>query len=192
MFQPRSAQTATIKCLAWLLVVALALLGSVVNRQQTLGPMHSHSEPDVPNAYLLTDAFSKLTSEWSSRWEQQQLLGHGQLRLRGASDTRHSESLSLRAVHPEAGRDAHDHDALERHQHAVNDGSVVALDGAPGAVDAADSAVTAAFVLLPCLLMRTASLEVLDRADCKEPWPLEATEAFVSRVVAPPLRPPAA
>ncbi len=140
----------------------------------------------------LTIAVATLANDWLNRWQQQHLFGHGQLLLGTASDASPWPSNTSRVSHTTdvGSTHAHDHDSLERHHHAVGDGSVAALDAVAELADAADSSTAGASMLLPVAATPNDGLVLPAIADRRGPWPVDHSAAFVSRDVAPPLRPP--
>lgn len=180
MTPPRAAHTVGQKCLAWLLLIAVACMGLTITRQQALGSLHRHTDHSLHMPSAVTATFSSLVSDWTGRWQQQKVRGHGQLLLAAAHFPAPSPS------------DVHDHNTLERHHHAPHAANVVALDGAAVAADAADSPAGGASVLLPVLGTSGSRLFWRVTAAHRGPWPVGHAVAFVSRSIAPPLRPPAA
>lgn len=177
-----AAQTVGQKCLAWLLLVAVALMGLTITRQQALGSMHRHVDQGTHLPSAVAAAITSVASDWKSRWQQQKVRGHGQLSLATVHFPAHSPSHYQ----------AHDHDTLERHHHAPHDASVVALDGAAEFADAADSPANGASILLPALGAAGSGLAWLKSTAHRGPWPVGQAVDFVSRSIPPPLRPPAA
>lgn len=192
MPQQRLATTAGQKCLTWLLVLAIGLMGLTITRQQVLGSLHSHAEQTPRTSSVLNTALSNLASDWISRWQQQQVIGHGQWLLGTASDatTWPVDSAAVAEATRSHDADAHDHNSLERHHHAAHDASVVALDGAAQLADAADSSANGASVLLASVGALAAGLSLPTVAEHNGPWPAGRMVAFVSRSVPPLLRPP--
>lgn len=196
MTQRRSKPQTSAACrLVWLLLVAVALMGLTVTRQQALGPLHSHADQEVRGHSTFSYAVSSMASDWRSRWRQQQVFGHTQLRLAAAPDAATpwppSDSRAG-ALGAHGHTQANDHEDLERHHHAVDDASVVAVDGAAHAADTADSSGAGAPSLLPIAATPSGGLTVHALADRRGPWPIDSAVAFVSISVAPLLRPPAA
>ena len=187
----RAEPPTSARSLVWLLLVAVALMGLTVTRQQALGPLHTHAEQGARSTSTFSAAVSSLASDWLSRWRQQQVFGHTQLRLAAASDERALWSPGD-ARTGEHTAHIHDHDTLERHHHAADDASVVALDGAAQAADAADSSAAGAPNLLPIVTTTSDGLAVPALAARSGPWPVDRAAAFASRSVAPLLRPPTA
>ncbi len=192
MTQQRVAQHVGVQSLVWLLLLAVALMGLTVTRQQALGSLHLHADQQPQGTSVLAAAVSSLASDWLIRWQHQHLFGHQQLRLGAASDAPLWPSSDFRDSDATATRGTHTHDSLERHHHAVDDGSVVALDAAAEAAGAADSSATGGTILLPVAATPGNGLVLPAIAKRGGPWPVDRTTAFVSRSVAPPLRPPAA
>lgn len=171
------------RSLVWLLLLALALLGLTTTRQQALGPLHLHADHTVagtPSA--LSAVASRFASDWHDRWRQQQMFGHAEVALR----------MTPGATRWPPGARTHNHDALERHHHALGDASVLALDGAAQAADTADGSTTGALVLLPVVALPDEGLTVPMLAATAGAWPVDGATAFASRPIAPPLRPPTA
>ena len=188
----RAEPPTSARSLVWLLLVAVALMGLTVTRQQALGPLHTHADQAVRGNSTFSAAVFSLASDWLGRWRQQQVFGHNQLRLAAVSDSAAFLPLSDDS-HPGTGSaHAHDDDALERHHHAVGDAGVVAVDGAAQAADAADSSAAGAPNLLPIVATPNGGLALPALADRRGPWPIDGGTAFVSRSIAPLLRPPAA
>lgn len=187
MTHQRVAHTAGQQCLAWLLLLAVALMGLTITRQQALGSLHSHAPPRLHIPSTVTTAVSSLANNWKSRWQRQKVLGHGQLQL----DTAANAALwtANTASHAAHGH-MHDHDALERHHHAADDATVVALDGAAELAGAADSPANGGAILLPAAGLPGGALVLQAVAQRTGPWPAGRAVAFVSLSVPPPLRPP--
>ena len=194
MIQQRPAITPGQKYLAWLLVLAIGLVGLTITRQQLLGSLHTHADHTPRPPSVLSTALSDLASDWISRWQQQQVIGHGQLLLATASEGTPWPSDSAAVTDATRLHDAHahDHDSLERHHHAAQDASVVALDGAAELADAADSSANGASVLLASVGAIADGLSLPDMDKHNGPWPIGRLVAFVSRSVPPLLRPPTA
>ncbi len=192
MTQRRVAQNAGLQGLVWLLLVAVALMGLTITRQQALGSLHMHTDRESQGTPQLRIAVATLANDWLNRWQQQHLFGHGQLLLGTASDASPWPSNTSRVSHTTdvGSTHAHDHDSLERHHHAVGDGSVAALDAVAELADAADSSTAGASMLLPVAATPNDGLVLPAIADRRGPWPVDHSAAFVSRDVAPPLRPP--
>lgn len=188
--RPTQRYTGT-RGLVWLLLVAVTLMGLAVTRQQALGPLHTHAELGAGGTSAISAAVSSLATDWRSRWRQQQAFGHTQLRLVAVSDEMAlwPPSDSRTGAH---SAHIHDHGALERHHHAVEDASVVAVDGAAHAADAADGLAAGAANLLPAVATLSDGLALLALVTRGGPWPIDSAAAFVSRSIAPLLRPPTA
>lgn len=184
MTPPHAAPTVGQKCLTWLLLVAVALMGLTITRQQALGSLHRHADHGAHQPSAVAAALTILASDWNERWQQQKMRGHGHLLSAAAHFPAPAPSRAL--VHE------HDHNTLERHHHAPHDASVVALDGAAEFADAADSPASGSSVLLPALGAAGSELAWLQSAEHRGPWPVGHAVAFVSRNIPPPLRPPAA
>ncbi len=176
---PRSIQ----QSLLWLLLVAMVLLGLTITQHRALGSLHKHSNLELRNTSVLT-AVSVLASDWKARWQQQKILGHGQLLLATPSTAMDWPAVAPRGSHN------HDHDALERHHHAADDGTVVALDGAAQGVSAVDGSSTAASIMLPVVGTPNEALTLQAIASHTVNWPVASFAALVSRAIPPPLRPP--
>ena len=191
MTQQRAKPPTSARSLVWLLLVAVALMGLTVTRQQALGPLHTHANQEVRGNSTLGAAVSSLAGDWLSRWRQQQVFGHNQLRLSFVSDP---APLLPPGNFSAGAHDAqvNDHDVLERHHHAVDDASVVAVDGAAQAADVADSSAAGAPNLLPIVATPSGGLVLPALGERQGPWPIDRAAAFFSRSIAPPLRPPAA
>lgn len=195
MTQRRVLRDAGTRSLVWLLVLAVVLMGLTITRQQALGSLHLHAGQELRDTSSLSTAASRLASNWLKRWRQQQLFGHTELRTHIATDaalwpsraTQHADRVLARDAHGPA----HRHDSLERHHHAISDGSVVALDGAAQAAESADGGSTSAPLVLPGVATPSAGLAVPALLADRGPWPVDRGAVFVSRSVAPALRPPA-
>lgn len=186
--RPFAKRNVGVQSLVWLLLVAMLLMGLTVTRQQALGSLHRHADAALQGSAPLATAASALASDWLNRWRQQQMFGHSALRLRMAADA----TLWPPSAGVQGHDDGHDHDSLERHHHAVGDASVVAVDGAAEAVaESADGGGAGAVVMLPVAATPSAGLAVPALATRTGPWPVASATAFVSRNIAPPLRPPA-
>ncbi len=170
MTPPRAMHSVGTQSLLWLLLLALALMGLTVTRQQALGSLHRHDQATVQGPSTLASVTASLASDWLNRWRQQQRWGHGALPLHMATDVPHT------------------HGDLERHHHAAGDPSVESIDGA---ADAADNATTTGMVLLTAVATPSRALVVLAVAAERGPWPVDRFATFKSRSVAPLLRPPA-
>ncbi|MES2952217.1 MAG: hypothetical protein V4858_27135 [Pseudomonadota bacterium] len=189
MTHRRTAQNAGLQSLVWLLLVAVALMGLTITRQQALGSLHIHADRESQGTPRLSTAVATLANDWLSRWQQQHVFGHGQLLLGTASGAAPwpsnisgvSHTTDVRSTH------AHDHDSLERHHHTVDDGSVIALDGA---AEVADDSAAGALILLPVAATPNDGPAMPAIAERRGPWPVDNFAAFVSRNVAPLLRPP--
>ncbi len=179
----RTAHPIGQKWLAWLLLVAVALMGLTITRQQALGSLHSHADQGPRMASALSAAVSNLGNHWINRWQLQQAVGHGQLLANAGSDGM-PDATGLHDSDP------HDHDALERHHHAAHDASVLAVDGAAESAAAADSAASGGSVVLSGFGVPSAGLVVPTMTGFNGPWPVGRLAAFVSRSVPPLLRPP--
>jgi hypothetical protein len=183
MTQHRAAHPIGQKCLAWLLLIAVAFMGLTITRQQALGSLHGHADQGPRISSVLTTALSSLASDWVDRWQEQKAFGHGQLLpaiFHGA------DVLSHAPVYAQA----HDHSALERHHHVADDVTVIALDGAAATADAADSSTLGGSLLLPIVWTPAAGLVLHAIAEQTVPWPVGRFVAFASRTVPPLLRPP--
>lgn len=188
----RAAQPLGHQWLAWLLLVAVALMGLTITRQQALGSLHSHTDQGPRLSSALQTAVSSLGNDWSRRWRQQQALGHGQLLLATASYGAHwpSDSAAIANATRWDAADAHSHDSLERHRHAAHDASVVALDGAAEFANAADSPASGSATLLSGMGIPSAALVVQAMPSRVGPWPVGRFAALATRSVPPLLRPP--
>ena len=195
MTQGRIQRDTGTRSLVWLLLMAVMLMGLTITRQQALGSLHRHTGQELRAPSKLSTAVSSLASNWLNRWRQQQLFGHSELRTRLATDTtlwpsratQLADHAHASGAHPET----HQHDALERHHHAMGDGSVVALDGAAQAAEAADGGSSGASLVSPGVATPSAGLAMPDPHADKGPWPVDPGTAFATRSVAPALRPPA-
>ena len=195
MTQQRVAHSAGQKGLAWLLVLAIGLLGLTITRQQVLGSLHSHTDNALHTPSVLSTAVSNLAHDWISRWQQQQVFGHGQLILGSASavppwPAARAAVADASRLHDVHDSHAHDHDSLERHHHAAHDASVVAVDGGAQLADAADSSANGPSVLLTGAGVLADGFNVPMVAEHNGPWPVGRFVAFASRSVPPLLRPP--
>ena len=135
---------------------------------------------------------SGLAQDWLSRRQQQQVFGHGQVRLglTTAPTLWAASTPPARGRHLDTGHgDDHDHAALERHHHALGDGSVIALDGA---AEGADLGSMGAALLMPPFASANLGLPWASTVARNGSWPIHGAVRFVSRKVAPLLRPPAA
>ncbi|OYU32436.1 MAG: hypothetical protein CFE39_03520 [Comamonadaceae bacterium PBBC2] len=206
MTQRHTAQAIGTRSLVWLLVLAVVLMGLSVARQQALGSWHLHADVGLrgsPTALAMphstsTSTFSAvasgLASHWLSRWQQQQVFGHGQLRVGQSA----GPTLWAASAKPAPSHDHdhdHDHDTLERHHHALGDQranqSAIALDGA---AEAADAGSVGATLLLPQFASPSQGKPLAGMAAMAArngPWPVQGAVRFASRKVVPLLRPPA-
>lgn len=191
MTQHRRALPSGQRCMAWLLLLAVALMGLTVTRQQVLGSLHSHTDQGPRLSVALHIAVSSLGSDWARRWQQQHILGHGQM-LMAATDSTDWPSDTAEAANATRLHEshAHNHDSLERHHHAAHDASVVALDGAAELANASDSPASGASLLLFSLAAPSAALTVPANASHMATWPSGRFAALASRSVPPLLRPP--
>lgn len=176
---PRSIQ----KSLVWLLLLAMVLLGLTITQQQALGSLHKHSNLQSRHTSVITAVFV-LANDWNARWQQQKILGHRQLLLGTPSNEMDWPGVASRGSHD------HDNDALERHHHAADDGTVLALDGAAQGVSAVDGSSTAGSIILPVVGTPNDALTLQAAASNPMRWPEAGFTAFVSRTLPPPLRPP--
>ena len=191
MTQQRAKSPTSARSLVWLLLVAVALMGLTVTRQQALGPLHTHADQEVRGNSTLSAVVSSLASDWLSRWRQQQVFGHNQLRLAAVADP--APLLPPGNFRAGAhGAQVIGHDVLERHHHAVDDASVVAVDGAAQAADVADRSAAGAPNLLSIVTTPNGGLVLPALGERCGTWPIDRAATFVSRSIAPPLRPPAA
>ena len=143
----RTTPSASHRGLAWLLLVAMALMGLTVTRQQALGSLHHHAGRTVPVPSAAATVLSELASDWKARWQLQRVVGHGQFLLDLGTD--YSRRLAHAAPQASlANAHEHDHDTLERHHHAPSDSDVVALDGSANGAQSADSPSGVSTVLL--------------------------------------------
>ena len=196
MTQRHTAQASGTRSLVWLLVLAVVLLSLSVARQQALGSLHQHAEAAVRNAPTMpftspvSAAASGLAHNWLSRWQQQQVFGHGQLRVGmrvGVEVITAANPVQWAAsAKPDPG---HHHAALERHRHSLGDDSLIALDGAAEAADAGN--VGAAFVL-PLLAAPSLRMVLTSTVASNGTWPIHGAVRFATTLVQPLLRPPAA
>ena len=183
MTQRRPVLSTILKSLVWLLLVATALLGLTITQQQALGSLHKHSGLESRNT-VVTAVLASLASDWKGRWQRQNIHGHGQLVVGTPFD-----AMDWPAIAPRGSHD-HDHDALERHHHAPNDATVVALDGAAERVEAVDGSATAASFVLPVAGTPGNALTLQVITSDAGTWPAPGFAALVSRAIPPPLRPP--
>ncbi len=191
MTQGRVQRDAGTRSLVWLLLMAVMLMGLTITRQQALGSLHLHAGQELQGAFNLCTTASSLASNWLNRWRQQQFFGHSELRMRMAPDAtlwpspapQLADQVQAGAAHGQP----HHHDSLERHHHAIGDGSVVALDGAAQAAESADGAP----LVLSGIATPGAGLAVPALLADRGPWTVDPGAAFVTRSVAPALRPPA-
>lgn len=184
----RTAHPVGNTCLTWLLLVAVALMGLTITRQQALGPLHSHQEHRSHAPSAIGAVLSDWASDWHGRWQQQKMSGHGQMLL--ALVPAPERALRHRDI-PHTHTSTHTHDLLERHHHAAHDASVVALDGAAAGADAADSPASGASLLLPGLATLRDGIAVPAASCVRGSWPIGRIVALASRSIPPPLRPPA-
>lgn len=187
------SHTATVsnrRSLVWLLVLAVVLMSLSVTRQHVLGTLHWHADGGARGASAAAPlhtpgvTLSGLASLWYSRWQQQQMFGHGQVRVGMAAGPVEGRLDSAQPLSP-----GHYHHALERHHHTPGDQGVIALDGA---AEAADSASPGAALCLPLFAAPSAGLTLVAPAAPNGSWPIRGAERFASLPVAPLLRPPAA
>jgi hypothetical protein len=189
MIQRRAKPHDSARALVWLLLVAVALMGLTVTRQQALGSLHLHADQGARGVPSFSATVSNLASDWLSRWRQQQVFGHKQLRFAAIPDA----ATTWPASDPEADTGSvhsHAHDSLKRHHHAAGDASVVAVDGAAPAADAVDSSAAGAAHLPPLVATPGEGLVLPTPAARRGPWPVDGATAFVSRNISPLLRPP--
>lgn len=186
----RKAPSVGNTCLAWLLLLAVALMGLTVTRQQALGPLHSHTVERSHNAppSAIGAALSDWARDWQGRRQHQKMSGHSQMLLTFAP---FPERANRHSDIPHTHTNNHTHDALERHHHAADDASVVALDGAAAGADAADSPSNGASLLLISLAAPGGGLAVPATSALRSSWPVGRIAVLSSRSVPPPLRPPA-
>lgn len=196
MAQPQTAILVGQKWLVWLLLVAVAVMGLTITRQQALGSLHSHPDQRPRLSTALRAAASSLGNDWARRWQQQQVNGHGQLLLGTAaygtlwqSDKDNTAAASATRVHDDH---KHSHDSLERHHHGAHDASVVALDGAAELVAASDSPASGVPLLLLGIGAPSAGLVLQATTSHIGTWPQGRFAALASRSVPPLLRPPSA
>lgn len=188
-----TASTAVRTALVWLLLFAIAVLGLTTTTQQALGSMHRHADQSPHPTFELSAAVASVASDWVARRQQQEVAGHGQLRLdTGAYALRwlanHTRMVRL-VQQPQDHH--HAHDAFERHHHAPDGANLVSLDGAAEGVSAADGSGSAASVVLPLVGSPSRVMALPGLAGTRGPWPVVDGALFASRSVAPPLRPPA-
>jgi hypothetical protein len=173
------------KRLVWLLLVALVLLGLTITQRQVLGSLHTHA--DVGPTHTLTSAaVSSLAHDWKIRWQRQKMLGHGQLVLATPFDAVVWPTVATRGAH------VHGHGALERHHHAADDETVVAIDGAAQVAEAGESPTTSASLLLPAVGTPVDAIKLPAVSRNTGAWPVASFATLVSRAIPPPLRPPTA
>ncbi len=183
MIHYRAAHPLGRKCLAWILLVAVVLMGQTITRQQALGSLHSHVDQGSHISTGLTNALSSLARDWLDRWQAQKAFGHRQL----LPTNFHGAELQARAhVDPHS----HDHSTLQRHHHAAGDDTVIALDGASASADTVDTSAMGVSMLLPIVWAPDAGLMLHPISEPTGPWPAGRLFAFSSRTVLPLLRPP--
>ena len=187
-----TAKTIGTRCLLWLMLVTVLLLGLTVTRQQTLGALHFHADMGGGSPWRV-DATRSATpsdfgSSWLNRWRQQQVFGHGHMAL-GQTSTPSLQLVSRTQVRRDADRhqNVDHHLALERHHHTGNDQSVIALDGA---AEAADAGNVGAIILIPIFAGPSQGLFFAGMTSRNGSWPITRAVSFASRKVAPLLRPP--
>jgi hypothetical protein len=183
---PTERSTGT-RSLLWLLLVTVALMGLTVTRQQALGSLHVHADVSVRGTPSLGGEISRLGANWRSRWQLQQVFGHGQLKWGFVA-----QEVSLSPSNDSRNVPAHDHahGTAERHHHAMGDDSVLALDGAAEAASAAEGSTAGAVSWFSAVGTPSVWPRLLALITGKTHWPVYNAMAFYSRTIAPLLRPP--
>jgi hypothetical protein len=191
MIRRRLERHAGNRILVWLLMLIVALMGLTITRQQALGPLHVHQQNVFPDAIPFAVAASDFVGKWLQRWQYQQLHGHTQITMllvpqatvwpeREPLDFDHARAHQLNAQ-------GHDHNTLQRHHHAANDRSVVALDGAAEPVQTGSSQMLFSVVVASPSVVAVMPLAVA----LTDSWLVDSTAAFTSLSLPPPWRPPA-
>ena len=120
----------------------------------------------------------KIAAEWSRVWRLQQTHGHALLLRSSEPAWAHTE------------RAAHSHQGVQRHQHSLDDGSVIAVDSASEDGFAGQSG-TGGGLQLPSFGTPLAGVLTAGQAVRLVAWPPTAADRVASRDMAPLLRPPA-
>jgi hypothetical protein len=181
------------RSLIWLVLIAVALMGLMVTRQNVLGTLHVHTKAGPTSTSTHVAPSFQMASEWVNRWRQQQISGHLQPAISRTVDA--FNLLPKPSNFRQLANDAkpglqtahHAHSFLERHHHDAADASVRALDVADAG---AESASTSAAVGVPALGTPADGFRIPNPTAKDSAWPIDQTIALITRDVATLLRPP--